>query len=150
MSSVYITSSLSASPLPSICSCMSSESDMNATHSVTSLYLCSLCKNTMHQSTANLFHLAFTCIFQPLYLDAEQLCVHKSNCNLPLYLFLHLTPAHVIAKAQGLAILSVFKAGFMITAKGGSGIVIARLADGSNVFYLICFLTDLFLIDSFE
>ncbi len=35
-------------------------------------------------------------------------------------------------------------------AKGGSGIVIARLADGSNVFYLICFLTDLFLIDSFE
>ncbi|NP_001410169.1 SH3 domain-containing YSC84-like protein 1 [Danio rerio] len=42
-----------------------------------------------------------------------------------------LIPAHVIAKAQGLAILSVFKAGFMITARGGSGIVIARLADGS-------------------
>ncbi|XP_048047485.1 SH3 domain-containing YSC84-like protein 1 isoform X1 [Megalobrama amblycephala] len=41
-----------------------------------------------------------------------------------------LIPAHVIAKAQGLAILSVFKAGFMITARGGSGIVIARLADG--------------------
>lgn len=42
-----------------------------------------------------------------------------------------LIPAHVIAKAQGLAILSVIKAGFMITARGGSGIVIARLADGS-------------------
>lgn len=41
-----------------------------------------------------------------------------------------LIPAHVIAKAQGLAILSVFKAGFMITARGGSGIVICRLADG--------------------
>uniref|UniRef100_A0A8C2EHP2 SH3 domain-containing YSC84-like protein 1 n=1 Tax=Cyprinus carpio TaxID=7962 RepID=A0A8C2EHP2_CYPCA len=43
-----------------------------------------------------------------------------------------LIPARVIAKAQGLAILSVFKTGFMITARGGSGIVIARLADGSK------------------
>ncbi|XP_026864674.2 SH3 domain-containing YSC84-like protein 1 isoform X1 [Electrophorus electricus] len=41
-----------------------------------------------------------------------------------------LIPAHVIAKAHGLAILSVIKAGFMITARGGSGIVIARLPDG--------------------
>ncbi|XP_056157315.1 SH3 domain-containing YSC84-like protein 1 isoform X2 [Lampris incognitus] len=41
-----------------------------------------------------------------------------------------LIPAHVIAKAQGLAIISVIKAGFMITARGGSGIVIARLTDG--------------------
>ncbi|KAM4602018.1 SH3 domain-containing YSC84-like protein 1 [Polymixia lowei] len=41
-----------------------------------------------------------------------------------------LIPAHVIAKAQGLAIISVIKAGFMLTARGGSGIVIARLADG--------------------
>ncbi|CAL9698500.1 unnamed protein product [Knipowitschia caucasica] len=40
-----------------------------------------------------------------------------------------LIPAHVIAKAEGLAILSVIKAGFMITARAGSGIVIARLAD---------------------
>lgn len=37
--------------------------------------------------------------------------------------------AHVIAKAEGLAIISVIKAGFMITARGGSGIVIARLSD---------------------
>ena len=35
----------------------------------------------------------------------------------------------MIAKAEGLAIISVIKAGFMITARGGSGIVIARLAD---------------------
>ncbi|XP_035255067.1 SH3 domain-containing YSC84-like protein 1 [Anguilla anguilla] len=41
-----------------------------------------------------------------------------------------LIPAHVIAKAEGLAIISVIKAGFMITARGGSGIVIARLPDG--------------------
>lgn len=40
-----------------------------------------------------------------------------------------LIPAHVIAKAEGLAIISVIKAGFMITARGGSGIVIARLSD---------------------
>ncbi|XP_040283523.1 SH3 domain-containing YSC84-like protein 1 [Bufo bufo] len=39
-------------------------------------------------------------------------------------------PAHVIAKAQGLAILSVIKAGFLVTARGGSGIVVARLPDG--------------------
>uniref|UniRef100_A0A8C7XGH1 SH3 domain-containing YSC84-like protein 1 n=1 Tax=Oryzias sinensis TaxID=183150 RepID=A0A8C7XGH1_9TELE len=42
-----------------------------------------------------------------------------------------LIPPHVIAKAEGLAIISVIKAGFMITARGGSGIVIARLADRS-------------------
>lgn len=41
-----------------------------------------------------------------------------------------LIPAHVIAKAEGLAIISVIKAGFVITARGGSGIVIARLQDG--------------------
>ncbi|XP_058474979.1 SH3 domain-containing YSC84-like protein 1 [Solea solea] len=40
-----------------------------------------------------------------------------------------LIPPHVIAKAEGLAIISVIKAGFVITARGGSGIVIARLAD---------------------
>ncbi|XP_039603646.1 SH3 domain-containing YSC84-like protein 1 [Polypterus senegalus] len=38
-----------------------------------------------------------------------------------------LIPPHVIAKAQGLAILSVIKAGFLVTARGGSGIVVARL-----------------------
>ncbi|XP_018604104.1 SH3 domain-containing YSC84-like protein 1 [Scleropages formosus] len=41
-----------------------------------------------------------------------------------------LIPPHVIAKAQGLAIISVIKAGFMITARGGSGVVVARLHDG--------------------
>ncbi|XP_077370404.1 SH3 domain-containing YSC84-like protein 1 [Festucalex cinctus] len=41
-----------------------------------------------------------------------------------------LIPANVIASAEGLAIISVVKAGFVITARGGSGIVIARLHDG--------------------
>ncbi|KAK6488971.1 SH3 domain-containing YSC84-like protein 1 [Huso huso] len=41
-----------------------------------------------------------------------------------------LIPPHVIAKAQGLAIMSVIKAGFLVTARGGSGIVVARLPDG--------------------
>ncbi|XP_025062995.1 SH3 domain-containing YSC84-like protein 1 isoform X6 [Alligator sinensis] len=40
-------------------------------------------------------------------------------------------PAHVIAKAKGLAVLSVIKAGFLVTARGGSGIVLARLPNGS-------------------
>lgn len=40
--------------------------------------------------------------------------------------------AHVIAKAKGLAVLSVIKAGFLVTARGGSGVVLARLPDGSK------------------
>ncbi|XP_073192264.1 SH3 domain-containing YSC84-like protein 1 isoform X3 [Lepidochelys kempii] len=40
-------------------------------------------------------------------------------------------PANVIAKAKGLAVLSVIKAGFLVTARGGSGIVLARLPNGS-------------------
>ncbi|RMC17368.1 hypothetical protein DUI87_05949 [Hirundo rustica rustica] len=40
-------------------------------------------------------------------------------------------PPHVIAKAKGLAVLSVIKAGFLVTARGGSGIVLARLPNGS-------------------
>ncbi|KAF2641021.1 DUF500-domain-containing protein [Massarina eburnea CBS 473.64] len=40
-------------------------------------------------------------------------------------------PPQVLASAKGLAILTVFKAGFLGTARFGSGIVVARLADGS-------------------
>ncbi|NXO21220.1 SH3Y1 protein, partial [Cisticola juncidis] len=40
-------------------------------------------------------------------------------------------PSHVIAKAKGLAVLSVIKAGFLVTARGGSGIVLARLPNGT-------------------
>lgn len=40
--------------------------------------------------------------------------------------------AHVVATAKGLAVLSVVKAGFLVTARGGSGVVLARLPDGSK------------------
>lgn len=40
-----------------------------------------------------------------------------------------LIPVGILAKARGLAILTVFKAGFLVTARGGSGIVIAKLRD---------------------
>lgn len=40
-----------------------------------------------------------------------------------------LIPVGILAKARGLAILTVFKAGFLVTARGGSGVVIAKLRD---------------------
>eukprot|EP00063_Salmo_salar_P092224 XP_014067059.1 PREDICTED: SH3 domain-containing YSC84-like protein 1 [Salmo salar] len=43
-----------------------------------------------------------------------------------------LIPANILANGQGLAIITVVKAGFMITAWGSRGIVIARLADGRS------------------
>ena len=38
--------------------------------------------------------------------------------------------AGILMKAKGLAILTVVKAGFLVTARGGSGIVIAKLDEG--------------------
>lgn len=43
-----------------------------------------------------------------------------------------LIPAGILMKAKGLAIITVIKAGFLVTARGGSGIVIAKLDDGLN------------------
>ncbi|EEB95852.1 hypothetical protein MPER_05115, partial [Moniliophthora perniciosa FA553] len=40
-------------------------------------------------------------------------------------------PRDVIENAKGFAIFTVFKAGFVFSARAGSGIVIARLPDGS-------------------
>ncbi|XP_060086372.1 SH3 domain-containing YSC84-like protein 1 [Ylistrum balloti] len=40
-----------------------------------------------------------------------------------------LIPAGILLKAKGLAILTVVKAGFLVTARGGSGIVIAKVGD---------------------
>ena len=37
--------------------------------------------------------------------------------------------AGIFMKAKGLAIITVIKAGFLVTARGGSGIVIAKLDD---------------------
>eukprot|EP01100_Stratorugosa_tubuloviscum_P009795 TRINITY_DN411_c0_g1_i2.p1 TRINITY_DN411_c0_g1~~TRINITY_DN411_c0_g1_i2.p1 ORF type:complete len:447 (-),score=260.76 TRINITY_DN411_c0_g1_i2:77-1417(-) len=38
-------------------------------------------------------------------------------------------PRDIIEKAQGIAVLTVFKAGFLLSARGGSGLVVARLDD---------------------
>ena len=40
-------------------------------------------------------------------------------------------PVDVLNKAKGLAIMNVGKAGFILSARGGNGILIARLSDGS-------------------
>ncbi|KAL8783780.1 MAG: hypothetical protein Q9213_004396 [Squamulea squamosa] len=40
-------------------------------------------------------------------------------------------PPQILANAKGLAVLTIFKAGFLGTARFGSGIVVARLADGT-------------------
>lgn len=40
-------------------------------------------------------------------------------------------PPSILANAKGLAIITVVKVGFLVTARGGSGLVIARRPDGS-------------------
>uniref|UniRef100_A0A8K9WT94 SH3 domain-containing protein n=1 Tax=Oncorhynchus mykiss TaxID=8022 RepID=A0A8K9WT94_ONCMY len=60
-----------------------------------------------------------------------------------------LIPANILANGQGLAIITVIKADFMITAWGGRGIVIARLGDdvmgihgvGGGYFPLVCLIS---------
>ncbi|KAJ3281208.1 hypothetical protein HK104_000138 [Borealophlyctis nickersoniae] len=42
-----------------------------------------------------------------------------------------LIPPHIIANAKGVAVLSVIKAGFLFSGRAGSGLVIAKLDDGS-------------------
>jgi lipid-binding SYLF domain-containing protein len=39
-------------------------------------------------------------------------------------------PRSVLERASGFAIFTIFKAGFLFSARGGGGIVIARLEDG--------------------
>lgn len=43
----------------------------------------------------------------------------------------NIIPADVLRQAKGLAFLTVTKAGFLFSVRAGSGLVIARLADGS-------------------
>lgn len=45
-------------------------------------------------------------------------------------------PRHILEQAKGFAIFTVFKAGFVFSARAGSGIVIARLEDGGE--YTLC------------
>ena len=41
-------------------------------------------------------------------------------------------PRSILAQAKGFAIFTVVKAGFILSARAGSGVVIARLDDGSE------------------
>lgn len=41
--------------------------------------------------------------------------------------------ASIIANAKGLAIITVVRVGFLVTARGGSGLVIAKLSDNSKL-----------------
>ncbi|KAG0041330.1 hypothetical protein BGZ83_001997 [Gryganskiella cystojenkinii] len=43
----------------------------------------------------------------------------------------NIIPSDILSKAQGLAIFTVVKAGFLFSGRAGSGIVVARLDDGS-------------------
>lgn len=43
-----------------------------------------------------------------------------------------MVPRSVLDNAKGFAIFTVFKAGFLFSARAGSGIVIAKLYDGSK------------------
>ncbi|KAF9214109.1 hypothetical protein BGZ59_004312 [Podila verticillata] len=43
----------------------------------------------------------------------------------------NIIPGDILSKAQGLAIFTVVKAGFLFSGRAGSGIVVARLEDGS-------------------
>ena len=46
-------------------------------------------------------------------------------------------PRSVLENARGFAIFTIFKAGFLFSARAGSGIVIAKLADGSEYLMLL-------------
>lgn len=56
----------------------------------------------------------------------------KPSSNGPDSLILqeNFIPPDILEKAKGLAILTVIRGGFMFSARGGSGIVVARMADG--------------------
>jgi lipid-binding SYLF domain-containing protein len=44
-------------------------------------------------------------------------------------------PPAAIASAQGLAIFTVFRSGFVVTGAGGSGVVLSRLKDGRALLF---------------
>jgi lipid-binding SYLF domain-containing protein len=45
-------------------------------------------------------------------------------------------PRAILERAKGFAIFSVVKAGFILSARAGSGLVIARLDDGCEFKYV--------------
>jgi lipid-binding SYLF domain-containing protein len=73
-------------------------------------------------------HLALICL-----LNAVKSFVDGANNGLD-----GVIPRHVLEHARGFAIFTVFKAGFLFSARAGSGIVIARLNDGCKLPQLLC------------
>lgn len=58
---------------------------------------------------------------------------HLSSLLLKILLTLvQVIPRTVLERAAGFAIFTVFKAGFLFSARAGSGVVVARLPDGSE------------------
>ncbi|KAI8618521.1 hypothetical protein BC830DRAFT_1108426 [Chytriomyces sp. MP71] len=55
---------------------------------------------------------------------AQVLSTFRSRSNLGI-------PASIVAQAKGIAIMHIVKAGMLLSARGGNGVVIARLPDGS-------------------
>jgi lipid-binding SYLF domain-containing protein len=46
-------------------------------------------------------------------------------------------PRHILERASGFAIFTIVKAGFLFSARAGSGVVIARLDNGCEPLFLI-------------
>ena len=69
----------------------------------------------------------------------------RRTCTLFFYLQIpQVIPRQVLANAKGFCIFTVVKAGFVFSARGGSGIVIARLPDGGGALgYVFGFLSQL-------
>ena len=71
---------------------------------------------------------------------------HFIVCGVYLYSSLLLCYlAGILAKAEGLAILTVVKVGFLVTARAGSGIVIAKLGNRSELYCTRGYLLDVFV-----
>ena len=57
-------------------------------------------------------------------------CTFSPTCRRSSQRQFQVVPRNVLENAKGFAIFTVFKAGFLFSARAGSGIVVARLPDG--------------------
>ena len=55
---------------------------------------------------------------------------HPCPSVLPINVIYQVIPRNVLENAKGFAIFTVFKAGFLFSARAGSGLVVAKLPDG--------------------
>ena len=70
-------------------------------------------------------------------LDGVRSCYLRQIGMTRLTSRIQVIPRSVLENAKGFAIFTVFKAGFLFSARAGSGIVIAKLEDGSKSFVSI-------------